>query len=50
MKSDAPWKTVPAPIVKYLHDAAKAAIVRADLWKAYKSHTEILTRAGLLEK
>jgi tripartite-type tricarboxylate transporter receptor subunit TctC len=66
-------KGTPAATVKYLHDAAKAAMddpsfadfaskrainldyrpeekLRADLWKEYKSHTEILTRAGLLKK
>ena len=66
-------KGTPPAVVKYLHDAAKAAIddpsfvefakkrvinvdyrpeekLRADLWKEYKSHTEILTRAGLLKK
>jgi tripartite-type tricarboxylate transporter receptor subunit TctC len=66
-------KGTPPAVVKYLHDAAKAAIdepsfleftkkrvisvdyrpedrLRADLWKEYRSHTEILTRAGLLKK
>ena len=66
-------KGTPPAVVKYLHDAAKAAIddpsfveftkkrvinvdyrpgeqLRTDLWKEYKSHTEILTRAGLLKK
>ena len=66
-------KGTPPAIVKYLHDAAKAAIeepsfadfaskraisvdyrpepkLREDLWREYKSHTEILTRAGLIKK
>lgn len=63
----------PAPVVRYLHDAAKAAIedpkfaenmagrgvdvdyrpgetLRADLWREYKLHTEILRRIGMLKK
>jgi len=68
----APKGTPPATI-KYLHDAAKAAIeepsfvtlvknrgvdieyktgekCRADLWKEYREHTEILKRLGMLKK
>ena len=66
-------KGTPAPVIKYLHDAAKAAIedpkfaadmanrgidvdyrpgnvLRADLWREYKAHTEILRRIGMLKK
>src|SRR5437763_463724 len=66
-------KGTPAPVIRYLHDAAKAAIddpkfaadmanrgidvdyrpgstLRADLWREYKTHTEILKRVGLLRK
>jgi len=66
-------KGTPAPVMRYLHDAAKAAIddpkfaadmanrgidvdyrpgaaLRADLWREYKTHTEILRRVGLLRK
>lgn len=66
-------KGTPKDVVKFLHDATKAAMedasfvdfakkrainvdyrpeekLRADLWKEFKSHTEILTRAGLLKK
>jgi tripartite-type tricarboxylate transporter receptor subunit TctC len=66
-------KGVPADTVKYIHDAAKAAMedptfvntmkaravdvdyrpgeqLRADLWKEYKEHTEILRRIGMLKK
>jgi tripartite-type tricarboxylate transporter receptor subunit TctC len=66
-------KGTPPATVKYLHDAAKAALddpafadfaskrainvdyrpedkLRADLWKEYRSHTEILKRAGLIKK
>ena len=66
-------KGTPAPVMRYLHDAAKAAIddpkfavdmanrgidvdyrpgaaLRADLWREYKVHTEILRRIGLLRK
>ena len=66
-------KGTPAATVKFLHDAAKAAMdepsfadfagkraisvdyrpeskLREDLWREYKSHTEILTRAGLIKK
>ena len=63
----------PPDVVRYLHDAAKAAMddaafaafaktrvievdyragdkLRADLWKEYKAHTEILKRLGVLRK
>jgi len=63
----------PANVVRYLHDAAKAAIedakfaadmanrgidvdyrpgstLRAELWREYKAHTELLRRVGLLKK
>ena len=66
-------KGTPAPVIKYLHDAAKAAIedpkfaadmanrgidvdyrtgsqFKADLWREYKLHTEILNRIGMLKK
>jgi tripartite-type tricarboxylate transporter receptor subunit TctC len=66
-------KGTPAPVQKYLHDAAKAAIedpkfaadmanrgidvdyrpgdrLKADLWREYKVHTELLRRAGMLKK
>ena len=66
-------KETPAPVAKYLHDAAKAAIedpkfgklmaergidvdyrpgepLRADLWREYKLHTDILRRVGMLKK
>jgi tripartite-type tricarboxylate transporter receptor subunit TctC len=66
-------KGTPAPVIRYLHDAAKAAIddpkfaadmanrgidvdyrpgttLRADLWREYKAHTEILRRIGLLKR
>jgi tripartite-type tricarboxylate transporter receptor subunit TctC len=66
-------KGTPAPVIRYLHDAAKAAIddpkfvenmagrgidvdyrtgdtLRADLWREYKAHTELLRRVGLLKK
>jgi tripartite-type tricarboxylate transporter receptor subunit TctC len=66
-------KGTPAPVLRYLHDAAKAAIddpkfaadmagrgveieyrpgdaLRADLWREYKLHTEILQRIGMLKK
>jgi tripartite-type tricarboxylate transporter receptor subunit TctC len=65
-------KGTPTPVVKYLHDAAKAAIedpkfaqnmagrgidvdyrpgdvLRADLWREYKLHTDILRRIGMLK-
>ena len=63
----------PGRVLKYLHDAAKAAMedpqfvntikqrvididyragdqLKADLWKEYKYHTEILTRLGMIKK
>jgi tripartite-type tricarboxylate transporter receptor subunit TctC len=66
-------KGTPAPVVRYLHDAARAAIedpkfaenmagrgvdvdyrpgdvLRADLWREYKLHTEILRRIGMLKR
>ncbi len=66
-------KGTPAPVVKYIHDAVKAAMeepqfvntikqrvididyragdaLRADLWKEYKSHTEILSALGMIKK
>jgi tripartite-type tricarboxylate transporter receptor subunit TctC len=66
-------KGTPAPALRHLHDAAKAAMeepafveamkargvdvdyrpgeqLRADLWREYKAHTEILRRVGLLKK
>ena len=66
-------KGTPAPVIRYLHDAAKVAIeepkfadnmtgrgidvdyrpgptLRADLWREYKVHTEILRRIGMLKK
>jgi len=66
-------KGTPAPVVRYLHDAAKAAVqdakfgeaitnrgmdvdyrpgdvLRADLWREYKVHTDILRRIGMLKK
>jgi tripartite-type tricarboxylate transporter receptor subunit TctC len=66
-------KGTPAPVVKVLHDAAKAAIedpkfaadmanrgidvdyrpgdaLKADLWREYKLHTEILRRIGMLKR
>src|SRR5713226_7133265 len=68
----APKKT-PPQVVRYLHDAAKAAIedpqfaatmaargidvdyrpgeaLRADLWREYRLHTEILRRIGMLKQ
>src|SRR5438046_2150117 len=68
----APKKT-PQQVVKYLHDAAKAAIkdpqfagtmaargidvdyrpgetLRADLWREYRLHTDILRRIGMLKQ
>ncbi len=65
-------KGTPAPALKYIHDAAKAAIedpgfvaqmnardidvdyrpgdrLRADLWREYKAHTEILKRIGMIK-
>ena len=66
-------KGTPAPVIRYIHDAAKSAIddpkfaadmnnrgidvdyrpgatLRADLWREYKLHTEILGRLGMLKK
>jgi tripartite-type tricarboxylate transporter receptor subunit TctC len=66
-------KGTPAATLRYLHDAAKAAMdepkfvadmsgrgvdldyrpgeaLRADLWREYKLHTEILGRIGMLRK
>jgi len=63
----------PAPVIKYVHDAAKAAMedpafaaamelrgvdvdyrpgdqLRADLWREYKLHTEILRRIGMIKQ
>ena len=65
-------KGTPAPVLKYLHDTAKAAIddpaflatmtargvdvdyrpgeaLKADLWREYKLHTEVLRRIGMLK-
>ena len=65
-------KGTPAPVLRYLTDAAKAAIedpkfaqtvaergmdadfrpgdvLRADLWREYKLHTEILRKIGMLK-
>jgi tripartite-type tricarboxylate transporter receptor subunit TctC len=65
-------KGTPAAVIKYLHDAAKAAIdapafggamatrgvdvdyrpgdvLKADLWREYRAHTEILRRIGMLK-
>ncbi len=62
-----------APVIQYVHDAAKAAMedpafaaamelrgvdvdyrpgvqLRADLWREYKLHTEILRRIGLMKQ
>jgi tripartite-type tricarboxylate transporter receptor subunit TctC len=66
-------KGTPAPVLKYIHDAAKAAMddpafsiamtargvdvdyrpgdrLRADLWREYKLHTEILRRIGMIKQ
>ena len=66
-------KGTPAPVIKYLHDAAKAAleepafvtsmtargvdvdyrpgdVLKADLWREYKLHTDILRRIGMLKR
>lgn len=63
----------PAPVIKYVHDAAKAAMedpafaaamelrgvdvdyrpgnqIRADLWREYTLHTEILRRIGMIKQ
>jgi len=65
-------KGTPAPLLQYLHDAARAAMddpafreamasrgidvdyrpgaqLRADLWKEYKLHTDILKRIGMIK-
>ena len=65
-------KGTPAPVIKQIHDAAKAAIedpsftsamgqrgvdldyrpgdqLRADLWREYRLHTDILRRIGMLK-
>jgi tripartite-type tricarboxylate transporter receptor subunit TctC len=65
-------KGTPAPVLAYLHDAARAAMeepmfreamasrgidvdyrpgtqLRADLWREYKAHTEILKRIGMIK-
>jgi tripartite-type tricarboxylate transporter receptor subunit TctC len=65
-------KGTPAPVVRYLHDAAKSAMdepsfhaamaargvevdyrpgdrLRADLWREYKLHTDLLKRIGMLK-
>jgi tripartite-type tricarboxylate transporter receptor subunit TctC len=65
-------KGTPAPVLAYLHDAARAAMeepmfreamasrgidvdyrpgtqLRADLWKEYRLHTEILKRIGMIK-
>jgi tripartite-type tricarboxylate transporter receptor subunit TctC len=66
-------KGTPAPVARYLHDAAKEAIedpkfaklmaergidvdyrpgnvLHRDLWREYKTHTQILQRIGMLKK
>ena len=66
-------KGTPAAVVKYLHDAVKAAVddpkfaelmvsrgvepdyrrgdvLKMELWREYKLHTEILTRIGMIKK
>lgn len=66
-------KGTPAPVLKHVHDAVKAATeepafvkmasdraigvdfrsgdrLKADLWREYKTHTEILQRLGLIKK
>ena len=66
-------KGTPAPVLRHIHDAARAAIedpkftadmngrgidvdyrpgeaLRADLWREYKLHTDILRRVGMLKK
>jgi len=66
-------KGTPAPVMRHIHDAARAAIedpkftadmagrgidvdyrpgeaLRADLWREYKLHTDILRRVGMLKK
>ena len=66
-------KGTPAPVIKQIHDAAKAAMedprfgeamstrgvdvdyrpgdkLRADLWREYKLHTDILKRIGMIKQ
>jgi tripartite-type tricarboxylate transporter receptor subunit TctC len=66
-------KGTPAPILRYLQEAAKEAVedrkfadavgskgldadyrpgdvLRRDLWREYKLHTEILRRIGMIKK
>jgi tripartite-type tricarboxylate transporter receptor subunit TctC len=66
-------KGTPAPVIQYIHDAAKAAIeepafvnamaaqgvdvdyrpgnaLKADVWREYKLHTQILQRIGMIKK
>lgn len=66
-------KGTPAPVIKYIHDAAKTAMeepafaaamdlrgvdvdyrpgdkLRAELWREYKLHTEILRRIGMIKQ
>jgi tripartite-type tricarboxylate transporter receptor subunit TctC len=66
-------KGTPAQVMRYLHDAGRAAVedpkfvenmagrgvdadyrpgdkLRADLWREYKLHTEMLTRIGMIKK
>lgn len=66
-------KGTPAPVIQYVHDAAKAAMenpafaaamelrgvdvdyrpgdqLRADLWREYRLHTEILRRIGMIKQ
>jgi tripartite-type tricarboxylate transporter receptor subunit TctC len=66
-------KGTPAPVLRFLHDATRAAMedpqvvntikqrgieidyragdqLRADLWKEYKAHTDVLTRLGMIKK
>jgi len=66
-------KGTPAPVIKYVHDAVKAATddpsfakmasdraigvdfrsgdrLKADLWREYRTHTEILQRLGMIKK
>lgn len=66
-------KGTPPAVVKYIHDAARAAVedpafasamsasgidtdyrpgpaLKADIWREYKAHTEILTRTNMIRK
>ena len=66
-------KGTPAPVIKHIHDAAKAAMedptfgnamnlrgvdvdyrpgnqLRAELWREYRLHTEILRRIGMIKQ